>query len=106
MFAFEDTNMNEHQREIVAQLWGLYSGKPKSKKEVAEDMGVTYSRIRQVEVCCLRHILKNKNRNTLIIGKIAKTVRSHSRLDGLTFYDYISENHFYVPVSVNGSLVQ
>ena len=41
--------MNEHQREIVAQLWGLYSGKPKSKKEVAEDMGVTYNRIRQVE---------------------------------------------------------
>lgn len=69
LFAFEDTNMNEHQREIVAQLWGLYSGKPKSKKEVAEDMGVTYSRIRQVEVCCLRHILKNKNRNTLIIEK-------------------------------------
>lgn len=46
LFAFEDTNMNEHQREIVAQLWGLYSGKPKSKKEVAEDMGVTYNRIR------------------------------------------------------------
>jgi len=67
--ASKDTNMNEHQREIVAQLWGLYSGKPKSKKEVAEDMGVTYSRIRQVEVCCLRHILKNKNRNTLIIEK-------------------------------------
>lgn len=69
LFAFEDTNMNEHQREIVAQLWGLYSGKPKSKKEVAEDMGVTYNRIRQVEICCLRHILRNRNRNTLIIEK-------------------------------------
>lgn len=69
LFAFEDNNMNEHQREIVAQLWGLYSGKPKSKKEVAEDMGVTYNRIRQVEICCLRHILRNRNRNTLIIEK-------------------------------------
>ena len=69
LFAFEDNNMNEHQREIVAQLWGLYSGKPKSKKEVAEDMGVTYNRIRQVEICCLRHILRNRNRNTLVIEK-------------------------------------
>ena len=69
LFAFEDTNMNEHQREIVVQLWGIYSGKPKSKKEVAEDMGVTYNRIRQVEICCLRHILRNRNRNTLIIEK-------------------------------------
>lgn len=69
LFAFEDTDMNDHQKEIVAQLWGIYTGKPMSKKEVAENMGVTYNRIRQVEICCLRHILRNRNRNTLIIEK-------------------------------------
>ena len=69
LFAFEDTDMNDHQKEIVAQLWGIYTGKPMSKKEVAENMGVTYNRIRQVEICCLRHILRNRNRNTLIKEK-------------------------------------
>lgn len=36
----------------------------------------------------------------------AKTVRSHSRLDGLTFCDCISENRFGVPVYEVDSLVQ
>ena len=69
LFAFEDTDMNDHQKEIVTQLWGIYTGKPMSTKEVAENMGVTYNRIRQVEMCCLCHMLRNRNRNTLIKEK-------------------------------------
>lgn len=67
IFAFEDAGLNEHQREIISQLWGLYTGEPMSRKEAAEKHGVSYSRVRQIEICCLRHMLQNKNRDNLIM---------------------------------------
>lgn len=51
---------------MVSLLWGLYSGTPMNLSETARQLGVSVSRVRQVENCCLRHLLSNKNRDTLI----------------------------------------
>lgn len=44
---------------------GVYTRKPLKAKEVAENKGVTYC-VRQLERNFLRHLLSNKNAETLI----------------------------------------
>lgn len=69
LLAFEDTDMTDRQKDLVSRLWGLYSGKPMTVRELAEQIGVTRERITQIENTCIRHILSNKNRSDLILEK-------------------------------------
>lgn len=66
-YALEDSKMTDHQKSVVTQLWGLYSGKPMTVREMAEQLGVTTRRVYQVERDAIRHLISNKNRNTVII---------------------------------------
>lgn len=45
---------------------GVYTRKPLKAKEVAENKGVTDNCVRQLERNFLRHLLSNKNAETLI----------------------------------------
>lgn len=65
-FAFEDTDITDHQREIVCELWGLYTGKPLTVREAADKFGISTERIRNIECRCFQHMLSNKNREILV----------------------------------------
>ena len=69
LYSFEDCQITEHQKNVATQLWGLYSGKPMTVREVAEQLGVSTRRVYQIERDAVRHLLSNKNRNILIIKK-------------------------------------
>lgn len=66
LFAVMDSDCSQNQKDTSLLLWGVYTGKPLTPKEVAEIKGVTYNCIRQVERSFLRHLLSNKNAETLI----------------------------------------
>lgn len=67
--AFEDAEMTDHQREVVSTLWGIYTGEPVTIREMAEKLGVSHIRIKQIENRCIQHLLSNKNRSDLIKRK-------------------------------------
>lgn len=66
-YSMEDSKMTEHQKSVVTQLWGVFSGKPMTVREMAEQLGVTTRRVYQIERDAIRHLISNKNRNTVII---------------------------------------
>ena len=66
LFAVMDSDCSQNQKDTSLLLWGVYTGKPLTPKEVSEIKGVTYNCIRQVERSFLRHLLSNKNAETLI----------------------------------------
>lgn len=66
MYAVQDSEITSHQKDTVFLLWGIYSGKPLSYAETAAQKAVTVNRIRQIESTFLRHLLRNKNRGTIV----------------------------------------
>ena len=66
LFAVMDSECSQNQKDTSVLLWGVYTGKPLKVKEVAEIKGVTDNCVRQLERNFLRHLLSNKNAETLI----------------------------------------
>lgn len=49
MYYLENAQVTERRREVVSILWGLHTGTPLKYREVAELLGITHERVRQVE---------------------------------------------------------
>ena len=69
LFAVMDSDCSQNQKDTSLLLWGVYTGNPLTAKEVAKIKGVTDNCVRQLERNFLRHLLSNKNCETLIIEK-------------------------------------
>lgn len=57
-----DNALNDRQRQIIHQRYGLDDGVPKTLEEVAKLNNITRERVRQIEAKCLR-LLRHTNRN-------------------------------------------
>ncbi len=57
--------LTEREKQVLIKRWGLIDDNPKSLAEVAESMGVTRERIRQIEAKAIRKI-RHQNRRSNI----------------------------------------
>lgn len=64
-FAMDASSMTEHQKQVVCDYWGIFTGTPLTKKEMSIKYGVTENRIKQIERRAMQHILRGDN-NPLI----------------------------------------
>jgi DNA-directed RNA polymerase sigma subunit (sigma70/sigma32) len=58
MDAARESDCTDRQLEICLTVWGVYTGKPLTYKAAGEKMGVSGSRVTQVEQRALHHILR------------------------------------------------
>jgi len=79
--------LNDHERTVIINRFGLEGGKTLTLKEVGERLGITAERARQIEQQAMNRLRKLISRNLRITSTSGAAVSTSSRVAGETHPD-------------------